>query len=76
VLWIVQLVPSHRSASVGWAPVLSVYPPTAVQALAAVQDTSIKRTADALAGAAVGWTVHPVPSQLSANVAPLDDAVL
>jgi hypothetical protein len=41
--WMLQAVPFHASARVTWSPALSVYVPTAVQALAELHDTPLKR---------------------------------
>jgi hypothetical protein len=63
--WIVQLVPSQRSANVtppGWDP-------TAMQADADVHDTPSSTALVWPPPFGVGWIVQLVPSQRSANVA-------
>jgi hypothetical protein len=63
--WIVQLVPSQLSAKVRSLPAL-LYDPTAVQALAEVQDTPDSWLFNV--GFGVDWIAQLLPSQLSAKV--------
>jgi hypothetical protein len=68
--WIVQLVPSQRSAKV--TPLLAEKPsesPTAVQALGDVHDTLLRSTV-ACGTLAVDWIVQLVPSHTSAKAPP------
>lgn len=68
VLWVVQLVPSHRSANGALGVLEEEHPsphvgnPTAIQALPLEHDTAAKL----LANAGVGWTAQVVPFQRSA----------
>ena len=76
VAWIVQLVPFQCSANVRTAPsdapsAAVKYRPTAVHAVAEVQDTSEKDDCVESGGAGTGWIVQLVPSQDSVSVAPL-----
>src|SRR5205085_1258889 len=68
VLWIVQLLPFQTSASVTGMPPSSVSYPTAVHAVLAVHDTSLKKSSWAPFGFGVLWTAHPVPFHRSARV--------
>jgi hypothetical protein len=68
VLWIVQLVPSQRSTKNMMLSVLSSDDPTAVQAVADVQDTPLR---PALGTLGVFWIVQLVPSQRSTRGPPL-----
>ena len=66
VVWIVQLVPSQRSASVLLGKVPEVAKaPTAVHAVAAVHETEVSAAAVAPAGVGALWTVQLVPFQVS-----------
>jgi hypothetical protein len=65
--WIDQLLPFQRSANVS-VPALSENDPTAVQALAAVQDTEDRSLLVAPDGLGVGWMDQVVPFRRSANV--------
>ncbi len=68
VLWIVQLVPFHRSASIAVVPEVFVQLPTAVQAVVEKHDTPPTLLAVAPVGLLGAWTDHVVPFQRSANV--------
>jgi hypothetical protein len=66
--WIVQLVPFHRSASVVLGNAFVVeYPPTAVQAVAALHDTPPSVASVAPDGIGVLWIVQLLPFQPSAR---------
>ena len=68
VLWIAQLVPSHRSANDPWLGTLLLeFSPTAVHALADTHDTPDSWTKSAPAGLGVVWIAQLVPSHRSAN---------
>src|SRR5689334_23556728 len=66
----VQLVPFHCSARAICGPETVVELPTAVQALAAVQDTPVRLLVAGPGGLGAGWIVQLVPFQFSAIVAP------
>jgi hypothetical protein len=68
VVWMDQLVPFQRSASVRWVPVLAVKLPTAVQAVADVHETPLSPLAVAPAGFGVFSIDQVVPFQRSASV--------
>ena len=76
VAWIAQVVPSQRSASVDWAYELHDEPhgkmvaelPTAVQAVAEVQDTPVKALSVTPARLGVAWMAQLLPFQRSAKV--------
>jgi hypothetical protein len=69
-LWIVQLVPSHRSASASAVPADVWYEPTAVHAAGAEHETATRDEAAGAAGA-VGCTTQREPFEIAAKVAPL-----
>jgi len=62
VVWIVQLVPSQRSANVPPLPMLGPDSPTAVHAVADVHETAFR-----LPPLGVVWVVQVLPSQRSAS---------
>src|SRR5215472_3172751 len=64
--WMVQRVPSHRSARVLAVGVKALEPPTAVQADAEVHATPLK-TSPPCGGLGVGWMLQRVPSHRSAT---------
>lgn len=69
--WMLHVAPFHRSATVpSGLKELSNAPPTAVQAVADVHDTPVKKLIGAPAGAGIDSTVQLVPSHLSAMTAP------
>jgi len=68
--WMLQRVPSHRSASV-LAPGVKFVAPTAVHADADVHATPL-RTPAPCSGLGVAWMVQRVPSHRSARVPALD----
>src|SRR5690348_667164 len=68
VCWIVQLDPFHASASVTSLPAELMENPTAVQAVAVVQDTPLKKLPCDPDGLGVGTTDQVVPSHASARV--------
>jgi hypothetical protein len=69
VVWSVQLEPFQRSARVNEMRTgLVLYVPTAVQAVAELQETPDKTLRIAPAGLGVGWTVQSLPSHASASV--------
>ena len=70
VAWRVQVLPSHRSATVEAAPELSKEAPTAVQAEEDEHDTLFRKAPCDPDGFGVGLTVHVVPSHCSASVTP------
>src|SRR6516164_11481013 len=70
VAWRVQVLPSHRSATVEAAPELSKEAPTAVQAEEDEHDTLFRKAPCEPDGFGVGVTVHVVPSHCSASVTP------
>ena len=61
-------VPFHFSARMTVTPELLRYSPTAVQALAEVQDTPPRALPCAPEGLGVAWTDHEVPFHASARV--------
>src|SRR5215831_480101 len=71
----VQLAPSHRSATVCAIPDAKCCSPVAVQADGEVQDTPLKKVCTAPAGLGVGTMVHRFPSHHSAKVLAWDLAV-
>ena len=75
--WRDQVVPFQRSASVReLLPKLSTAElPTAVHAVAEVQDTAAKALRGGDAGLGVGWRDHVLPFQRSASVTCLPDLV-
>src|SRR5215472_16914066 len=66
VAWTRQLVPSHRSAS-AVVPVASVWAPTAVHAVAEVQETAKKPLSGRPSGLGAAWMRQLVPSHRSAS---------
>ena len=62
VVWIVQLVPSYRSANVPRLPMPGPVSPTAVHALADMQETAFR-----LPPLGVVWIVQVLPSHRSAS---------
>src|SRR5262249_1009426 len=70
----VQLAPSHRSATVCAIPDAKCCSPVAVQADGAVQDTPLKKVCTAPVGLGVGRMVHRFPSHHSAKVLAGDPA--
>src|SRR5215467_1991894 len=72
-----HLVPSHRSASAGptGSPALSTAAPTAVQAEGPVQATPESSAPRVPAGLGVGWMRQRVPSQRSAMVTQVPEAL-
>jgi hypothetical protein len=66
VVWMVQEVPFHASAS-GASLVEPKEVPTAVQASAATQDTAVRALLTDPAGLGVVWMVQEVPFHASAN---------
>src|ERR1700730_2292988 len=66
--WIFQLLPFQRSASVTRVPEPLPESPTAVQAVAAVHDTPIRKLPVAPVGLGVGWIAQLLPFQRSASV--------
>src|SRR5690348_820478 len=67
VCWIDHEVPSHRSASGELLDALSSEDPTAMQALAEVHDTLLRKARAAPAGRGTGWMDHEVPFHRSAS---------
>lgn len=68
VVWIVQLLPFHRSASVLLGNELVVaYPPTAVHAAEALQDTPPSVAAAVPDGSGVVWIVQLLPFHRAAR---------
>jgi hypothetical protein len=67
-----QVFPFHCSATVPseLLPVLSKTAPTAVQAVAEVHDTPVKKLIGAPAGVGTRWMLQLVPSHLSAMTCP------
>jgi hypothetical protein len=65
--WIVQVLPSQRSASGDSATALLTDDPAAVQAVAEVQETADNRNSSPPAGAGTGWNTQVLPFQVSAN---------
>ena len=70
VAWRVQVLPSHRSATVEAAPELSKEAPTAVQAEEDEHDTLFRKAPCDPDGLGVDFTVHVTPSHCSASVTP------
>jgi len=70
VVWVVQDVPFHRSARVTTSPELLRMLPTAVQALADVQDTPFR-----LVTVGPVWIVQVVPFHCSASVMTLPEGL-
>src|SRR6266487_3594503 len=68
--WMLQLVPSHRSAR-GWdSPARVMLAPTAVHADGAVQETPDRELTAAPRGLGVGWMCHVLPFHRWARVTP------
>ena len=65
--WTLQLLPSHRSATVNGAGVK--ISPTAVHAERDEQETPLKKSPCVSEGVGVDWTVHVVPFHRSASSA-------
>jgi hypothetical protein len=57
-----------RATKVPWKPRAFVEAPTAVQPGAEVHATAVRTLSRAAVGLGVGWIVHVLPFQLSANV--------
>ena len=72
VCWTVQLLPSQRSASVSWFPAGLPENPTAVQAVAAVQDTPSRKLRVAVFGGEDGLFEPPdvLPDSSAAGCQP------
>jgi hypothetical protein len=68
MLWLVQLVPFQRSSSGTSVPLLSVYVPTAVHAIADEHDTAVSAPWAATVALGVRWTDHREPFQRSAKI--------
>jgi len=68
VVWMLQLVPFHTSASVEGSPALLRYQPTATHALAEVHATPRRSLDVAPEGSGVAWVLQLVPFQASAQV--------
>src|SRR5215471_7273660 len=67
VAWMLQPVPSHRSASAVLLSSVSVWAPTAVQARAEVQETAKNSLSGWPAGLGTGWIFQLAPVQTSAS---------